>query len=216
MIKRRAENIANDLLKKYPSGHDGFLKKRNYTTKEKWCDRYQSYRAFITLEDCSHGNFGYSHEELARVSFLLSPRSWVRETFEDISYTAVSRRSNRLEERLSESNSLYMRGKIECESIFRCEISNVYVYINASSEKTAEQIFKTMFCLSLEDEQKIAWRISRVEPFSSYRLSEFKHLSIKNVEEAIASKNRRIEQTKKSLNDLLMLSSTIEMFNECE
>jgi|1_EtaG_2_1085319.scaffolds.fasta_scaffold00839_7 hypothetical protein len=95
------DQIVDDLLKKFPQGPRKRLTKDDYEVKERWSSFKNCY-AKIVVPLVS--NFGYTQEQIVKVHWAMDEeriRPYIRERWPTIGVKAVSRRENRLEERIA-------------------------------------------------------------------------------------------------------------------
>jgi hypothetical protein len=155
--RKRADQIVDDLLKKYPKGPKGLLKKDHYTINEKWSYRDRRYKKTVHLPEglwCAYGNhesFGYGDELMCMVQYHINDaggsRSYLKSRDSDAGQRALTRRSNRIDIRVGQASKRFLDS--EGRGVYRVDTdAHVNLYVIANSNKSAQFLGKTMLATS--------------------------------------------------------------------
>ena len=158
LISRKlADQIVDDLLKKYPKGPKGLLRKDHYDVAEEWHYQTRRYKKYVKLPEglwCAYGNhesFGYGDELLSMVQHHINDaggtRSYLRERDSCARAAALTRRSNRIDLRVGKASKRFLEegGR----GIYRVDTdAHINLYVIANSDKSAQFLGKTMLATS--------------------------------------------------------------------
>jgi|LWDU01.1.fsa_nt_gi hypothetical protein len=152
-----SDRIVNDLLKKYPKGPKGLLKKEHYVNHEDYDYRSRRYKKYLTLPEglwCTYGNhasFGYEVELLCMVQHHINAaggtRPYLQRIDSDAGGTAITRRANRIDRRVGKASRRFLDAG--GRGIYRVDNeSSVNLYVIANSDKSAQFLARTMLATS--------------------------------------------------------------------
>ena len=201
MISRKqADRIVDDLLDKYPSGPQCRFAKCHYEQNEKWVQRYNAYRKYVVLSSAAPGldpekaaSFGYGDEMLTMVEHHIgsNTRSYVRTRYPDISSTAVSRRQNRLDDRVGSAVRRFRSGS--GRGIYKVSNdSDVALYVIANTDTSACFLVKTILATAGFNTKRRTYA-SRVHVASAELLKGLTDQTVATAKRRQASYLREIE-----------------------
>ena len=155
--RKQADKIVDDLLNKYPKGPKGLLKKEHYSMGETYCWQNRKYIKEVVLPEdlwCAYKNaksFGYGDDVLAMVQYHISEdggmRTYLRHRDKNCGKVAITRRTNRLDRRVTKTQARFVEAK--GRGIYRVRnSSDVNLYVISNSLETAKFLAKTMLATS--------------------------------------------------------------------
>ena len=210
---RKRDTIIDDLLEKYPKGPRGNLQKKHYTHNDEWCnDR----KAYITKVIPPVDNFGYTIETIVRL-YHAAPdlRTYVQERWDSLKRTGVSRRTNRLQSRISEPYRQWVR--TDDRAIYKVDVFDyVPVYVIASSKRTARYIAKTLVIgTGLEGNTEHS-STRKVFLADTDALQVYNKNSQKKIDQRIEITLGKIENLQKDSEKLIALSESVKNYGSVQ
>jgi hypothetical protein len=222
--RRRCDQIVDDLLNKYPKGPKGLLKKEHYTIHESWSYRARRYKKYVKLPEdlwCAYGNsdsFGYGDELLSMVQYHISnaggTRSYLEVRDADAKGGALTRRSNRIEQRVGTASKRFIEAGDR--GIYKVDNdSTVSLYVIANSDKSAQFLAKTMLATS-GIIQKRHMYTRKIAVASTELLKTYTDMSHKRSLSRAKSLKDEIEKNKVKIIALSHLSEAIKDFGDIQ
>jgi len=217
--KRKRDSIIDDLLTIHPTGPRGVLKKSDYTRDYKWSNRHRGY-ANITgpiTSGPAYPHYGYDLDTLQRVWWECCKgdlRSYIRGRWDDIGNKAVSRRENRLNDRLKVAHEAFVkensRGIWECRPFYGLKL-----FVMAGNEATAKLLTKTMVagCGIKVDEYMRATRVNVAEPSL---LSHYNNVNVSRVSSQLKGALEKLENARTNIERYREMLSALEDFGQTQ
>tara|TARA_R110002020_G_scaffold67820_2_gene177903 strand:- start:873 stop:1559 length:687 start_codon:yes stop_codon:yes gene_type:complete len=212
-----ADSIIDDLLKKYPAGPRGNWTKEDYTVEyDMWSSSAGVYRD-VPMPPIPY--FGYSVDKLMRVySYMLSrggTRQYIGDRFK-IGTKAVSRRYNRLEDRVKPAVQKFKRGAEDgTPAIYEVSIPGLHqdIHVIATSTRAAETLAKTVCAGAGVIASDGYYHTVRQSPADHEILRQKRASEISNITNTIKSSQAKIRQIKDKVTKLLDISVVLSEFN---
>ena len=219
-------NIINDLLLKYPKGPHGKIKKDSYTVDESWRPSTGHYGNIVRMKNHGDPLFGYDIATLCKVKWALDGnyRYTLRSIASgNITETALSRRTNRLEDRMSQIQRAFDLANVP--SIYLVKFSNMYSYryrghwadpsviVVASTDNTAKLLGKTVAAGAgvVVSEDKIVVRRMCVN--DEEILNHYRKMYVDKLVDSISKLRHQSEIVKEQIERLMSFSVSMADFN---
>jgi len=217
-IKRETvDAIIADLLKKYPEGADSNLTKDDYHND--WCWR-QSTDRYTNMTKCKDDpNFGWHVETLARASFFIDKnfsglRYYLREIDNTASSKAISRRENRLLDRLLPARRSWTNSSTG-EAIYSIRLAHgAIVHVISSSDKSAEIMGKTVAAGAGILSSDSRYYAQKVAPADPDMLTQLRMEQVANITKTIQRNRVKVKEIRESSAALTELCVSLQDFND--
>lgn len=210
---QKVDQVIDDLLLKFPKGEKGKLSKTDYGTEWDWRPSTSQYTHIIT---CNEPYWGWSAETLYRVHYKIlqggSLRSFIRSRDENASSKAISRRENRLQDRLYDAKRNWERST--GDAIWTVRVGHgVEVHVISSSEKSAEMLGKTVAAgAGMYASSEKLWT-RKAAPADDKILKELRLRQVKSITEAVKRNAEKIEELKRKSASLMEMCVSLQEFN---
>ena len=213
---RRRDAIIDDLLKLHPTGPRGNLVKDDYKRGHQWSSTRSGYVNMTTpLRDGrAWPHYGYDVETLQRVWHETDQgnyRSYLRTRWgSDIGSKAVSRRENRLRDRLQPAHDAFIRqntrGIWECRAAY-----GLRLFVMAGSSETAILLTKTMLagCGFKVDDYVRANLVNVPDP---KLLAHYNNKNMERVASSLKRSIKTIEDEKQNVSTYKEMITALEDF----
>tara|TARA_E500000331_G_scaffold343338_1_gene378045 strand:- start:765 stop:1460 length:696 start_codon:yes stop_codon:yes gene_type:complete len=217
--RKTVDRVISDLLLKYPTGKTGRVKKEHYRTTERWrpsTDRYAM--MVIGDEDLNSKNFGWDIETVVRAKHYIqhnigSLRAYLREMYPDSGCKSISRKENRLNDRLPEMQKAWERLN-DSDAIWCVRLAHsAKVHVIASSEKSAELLGKTVAAgagILCNDSRYWATKEGPADPEV---LDSLRKEQVRRITSTIESNRRRVKELNSTSAALVELCVSLQEFN---
>ncbi len=216
------DGVVDDLLKRYPAGPAGAWVKGDYSSSWEWSQAADVYRD-TPVPPKAH--FGYSPETMMRVYWGMNKgnvRNYIRERWPDISYKAVSRRENRLLDRVKPGVNIFQRGRGDEEGRGIWEVRlpevSIRIHVIASSEESAKIIGRTVAAgagiVSTGKNDYYAFQSSLVNTADVELLKHYREEDIESCRSQLKRTQKAIRKQQREAAALVELSVSLLDFNE--
>ena len=216
----RRDAIIDDLLKLHPTGPRGNLVKDDYKRGHQYSSTRRGYINMTTpnRDGRAYPYFGYDLETLQRVWYEASNgnyRSYIRSRWgDDIGSKAVSRRENRLRDRLQPAHDAFIRqntrGIWECRATYGLKL-----FVMAGSQETAILLTKTMLagCGFTVDEYVRASLVNVADP---KLLANYNNTNMERVANSLKTSINTIEKEKHNVSTYKEMITALEDFGKVQ
>lgn len=217
--RKTVDRVISDLLLKYPTGKTGKVKKEHYRVVENWRPSTDKYAMMVLgNEDLNSKNFGWDIETVVRARYYIqhnvgSIRNYLREMYPDSGHKSISRKENRLADRLPNIqkawDKLYGNDAIWCVRLAH----NARVHVIASSEKSAELLGKTVAAGAGILSSDSRYWATKEGPADPEVLSSLRNQQVKRITSTIESNKRRVSELNEASAALVELCVSLQEFN---
>ena len=209
--EKTVDVLIEDLLSKFPKGSKGKLTKDDYSEDYRWRSSTDRYTNVIFPKDGN--NWGWDYETTARSMFWIeqnfgSVRRYLRARDPDAGSKAISRRENRLTDRLTK------RGweRSDGPAIWQVRLGHsAELHVITSSERSAVILGKTVAAGAGIVSDRI-WA-SKHSPADMTILNDLRTEQVKRITAKVESNTKRIQELKDSSAALLELCVSLQEFN---
>ena len=222
--RKRADKIVDDLLNKYPKGPRGLLKKEHYSIDSVWHWSSKRYTKEVVLPEdlwCAYKNaksFGYGDDVLAMVHYHINEaggmRQYLRDRDKSCGKVAITRRTNRLDRRVTKTNSRFVEAS--GRGIYKVRnSSDVNLYVISNSPETAKFLAKTMLATSGIESTSHMYA-KKITVASTEILKKYNDESYKSALRRTQSLAKNIERQKAQIVALNHLAESIIDFGDIQ
>ena len=218
---KKRDTIIDDLLMKFPTGPKGRLKKDDYTMSHRWVQSSDSYRDVAQPPD-DNPYYGYDRETFARLLWACSKgnlRSYLNDRFTKVGRKAISRRFNRLDDRLRDPAQRWQRDNDGSAAIWSAKIPQVDVvlYVVSTGEPAAKMVAKTIAAgagIVVKDvnDYYTGFRCTKVHPVDNVTMAFYREKSLSQVSKEMKSAHETISSYQKRAENLINLSVSLREF----
>ena len=215
ITRQKADFIVDDLLKKYPTGPRGRFTKHDYEPKEEYCRRYNDYKTYyhVVKRHQHWESYGYGDEVLMMVFEIVRKcggyRPYAKQRWPDAGGTAISRRVNRIEKRVSAAVDRFK--KSEGHGIFEVKNeSGISIYVIATTKNSAAFLGKTMLASAGFNNDRYLYA-AKITVASSDILRSKMEGAIASAERKMISHRTRIKDSESSISAIERLVESISI-----
>ena len=212
---KRRDKMIDDLLSKFPIGPRGVIDRTQYRKKYQWSAAKSEYCDLIVPDDDKSKYYGYDIEDFVRLDYAVGNlRDYIRKRWDDISWRAVTRRYNRLYDRIHPTVRSFKSG--EGHGIWKVDFSDhsLSMFVIAGNGKTAELLGKTMVAGSGLISNRI-YR-SRVNVADPELLAHYNNKNFGNVESKLKSSKASLIKLKEKIESLKKLQLSLSDFGSLQ
>ena len=159
------DQVVDDLLKRFPQGPHKRLTRDDYEVKERWSSFKNCYAKRV---ESLVPNFGYAPEKIVRVHWAMNEekiRFYIRERWPTIGIKAVSRRENRLVERITPIVNEFKGGS--GRGVWKVRFGEAFgIHVIANTRQSAIFLAKTILAGNIvpDDDDFYASRVNVDDP----------------------------------------------------
>ncbi len=218
ITKETVDQVIEDLLRKFPKGQKGLLKKSDY--REASCWRTSTDRYCMMVQPIPDGvDFGWDHDLVYRAYYWISEnggmRDYLRSKDPNAGYKAISRRVNRLDDRIPRSQSAWK--KSSSPAIWNVRIGySAELHVISTSQQSAEMLGKTVAAgAGLVGGGDRIWA-SKEAPADLQVLQHLRSRQVRRITKKIEANTERVNELKEQSAALLELCVSLQEFNSYE
>ena len=218
ITKETVDQVIEDLLRKFPKGQKGLLKKSDY--REASCWRTSTDRYCMMVQPIPDGvDFGWDPEIVTRAHYWIyqsgGMRDYLRSRDPDAGYKAISRRVNRLDDRIPRSQSAWK--KSNSPAIWNVRIGySAELHVISTSQQSAEMLGKTVAAgAGLVGRGDRIWA-SKEAPADLQILNSLRSTQVNRITRKIEGNTERIKELREQSAALLELCVSLQEFNSYE
>ena len=220
----RLDNMLKDLLKKYPTGVNGTVRKWDYQISHEWNASARVYRdTTVIAKDYRHYKthrwWGYSPSDMIQMRKRVAKsgiRSYLREVDPDAGNRAISRRENILSHRIEKGAQAFKNEDGPAIWMVRVNYDNS-VHVIASSTDSAKLIGRAMLAgcgITAKNEWDV--RAERVDVPSIANCSHYNEESLNKATRNLKDAISEIESYKKKCKKLNLLIEALTEFGQSQ